>query len=300
MKLVEDKMKLKPRVNVSNIKRNNIIKKSLLNSVPYLFLIIMLGVSMLPLIAMLGASFRSQRTFMTTRTIWPQEWSVDYYKIVLSDVRIVNYFKNSFIVSLSVSLISVAISVLGGYSLARFEGRVRGVKFYSIFLLMLQMFPLIQILIPLYLIFDKLGVVNKPYSLIFAYPAFTLPMNLWMMKSFIEGVPYEMEEAGRIDGCTRLQTLFYLTIPVSKPGIASTAILAFNHCWNEFLMAMVMIKNDIYRTMPIGLQNYMQENVSNWGAIMAACALMIIPILVFLNVLQKNIVGGLTLGAVKG
>jgi len=267
---------------------------------PYLALIIMLIVSMLPLISMLGSSFRSRETFMTTKTVWPQVWSLDYYKIVLSDARIINYFKNSFIVSGTVSIITAIISVLGGYSLARFGGRVRGITFYSIFLLMLQMFPVIQLVIPLYMTFQGIGAVNKMYSLILAYPAFTLPMSLWMMKSFIEGVPYEMEEAGRIDGCTRIQVLFKLVLPVSKPGVASMAILAFNHCWNEFLMAMILIKNDAYRTMPIGLQNYMQENVSDWGSIMAASTLMIIPVLAFLNVLQKNIVGGLSLGTVKG
>jgi len=113
-------------------------------------------------------------------------------------------------------------------------------------------------------------------------------------------VPYEMEEAGRIDGCSRLQVLTKLILPVSKPGIASMAILAFNHCWNEFLMAMILIKDDSFRTLPIGLQNYMQENSTEWGSIMAAATLMIIPVLAFLNILSKNIVGGLTLGTVKG
>lgn len=276
------------------------IRQSIVKSLPYLCLTIMLAVSMLPMISMLGASLRSKETFMTTRTIWPQVWALDFYKSVLSDGRVINYFKNSFIVSTLSCIVTTVFSVLGGYALARFEGNVKGIKFYSVFLLMLQMFPVIQLVIPLYLTFQKLGVVDKTYSLLFAYPAFTLPMNLWMMKSFIEGVPHEMEEAGRIDGCNRMQVLIKLVIPVSKPGIASTAILAFNQCWNEFLMAMILIKNDSYRTMPIGLQNFMQENSSDWGSILAAATLMIIPVLLFLNVLQKNIVGGLTLGTVKG
>jgi multiple sugar transport system permease protein len=276
------------------------VRRFLVGKLPYLCLIVMLGIAMLPLISMLGSSLRSKDTFMTTKTVWPQVWSFDFYKVVLSDKRIVNYFKNSFIVGGIVTFIVASCSVIGGYALARFAGRVKGIKFYSIFLLMLQMFPLIQLIIPLYLTFQSMGVDNKMYSLIIAYPAFTLPMNLWMMKSFIEGVPQEMEEAGRIDGGSRMQILFRLVLPVSKPGIASTAILAFNQCWNEFLMAMILIRDDALRTIPIGLQNYMQENVADWGAIMAASTLMIIPVLIFLNVLQKNIVSGLTLGAVKG
>lgn len=267
---------------------------------PYIILIIMLSISMVPLLSMLGTAFRSKETLMTTRTIFPQEWSLYFFKNVLSDKRVLIYFKNSFVVAAVVSMVTVFIAVLGGYSLSRFRKTVKGIKQYSIFLLMLQMFPIIQVIIPLYLTFQAFGIINKPYTLMIAYPALILPMGLWMMQSFIDGVPYDMEEAGLIDGCTRIQVLFKLVIPVSKPGIASMAILAFNQSWNEFLMAMLLVKNNSYRTMPVGLQNYMQENNSDWGSILAAATLMVIPVLLFLNVLQKNIVSGLTMGAIKG
>ena len=272
----------------------------LIKIMPYLILTIMLTVSMLPLVSMLGSSFRSKETFLTTRTIFPKVWSTHFYQKVLSDPRILTYFKNSFFVSVATSALTAVISMFGGYSMARFQRRVRGIGLFTIFILMVQMFPTIQMIIPLYLTFQSLGVVNKAYTLLLAYPAFTLPMNLMMMQSFIEGIPYDMEEAGRIDGCTRLQVIWKLVLPVAKPGVATSLILAFNNCWNEFLVAMLLIKKDEYRTMPIGLHNYMQENINDWGSIMAASALMIIPVLLFLNVLQKNIVGGLTMGAVKG
>jgi ABC-type glycerol-3-phosphate transport system permease component len=272
----------------------------LLRLLPYLVLTIMLVISMVPLISMVGSSFRSTETFMTTRSILPQVWSLGFYKKVLGDSRIIRYFENSFLISIVVSFATAFMSILGGYSLARFKGRVPGIRFFIFFILMVQMFPTIQMIIPLYLTFNSLGVINKWYTLMLAYPAFTLPMNLMMMQSFIEGVPYEMEEAGRIDGCSRMQTIFLLVFPVSMPGVASSLILAFNNCWNEFLMALLLTKTDSYRTIPTGLHNYMQEHTSDWGAILAASTLMIIPVLLFLNVLQKNIVGGLTLGAVKG
>jgi ABC-type glycerol-3-phosphate transport system permease component len=274
--------------------------RRVLGLMPYIVLAVMLAVSMIPLISMLGSSFRSREAFLTTRSILPQKWSLDFYRKVLADPRIIGYFRNSFVVSVVVSFFTAAVAILGGYSLARFKGRVRGIRFFITFILMIQMFPTIQVIIPLYLTFNALGVMNKAYTLMLAYPAFTLPMSLMMMQSFIEGVPYEMEEAGRIDGCSRMQVIFRLVLPVSIPGLASTLILAFNHCWNEFLMAMLLTKTDAYRTIPTGLHNYMQENVSAWGAILAASTLMIIPVLLFLNVLQKNIVSGLTLGSVKG
>jgi ABC-type glycerol-3-phosphate transport system permease component len=283
---------------------NNIVRRgagrTLPRLLPYIVLTFMLAVSMIPLISMLGSSFRSKETFMTTRSILPQEWSVYFYGKVLSDPRIIIYFKNSFIVSVVVSFVTAVVSILGGYSLARFKSRVRGIRIFIVFILMVQMFPTIQMIIPLYLTFNSFGVINKFYTLMLAYPAFTLPMNLMMMQSFIEGVPYEMEEAGRIDGCSRMQVILRLVLPVSMPGVASSLILAFNHCWNEFLMAMLLTQSDANRTIPIGIHNYMQENTTDWGAVLAASTLMIIPVLLFLNVLQKHIVSGLTLGSVKG
>jgi multiple sugar transport system permease protein len=281
------------------MKKKSILRR-LLRLLPYLILAVMLVISMVPLISMLGSSFRSKETFMTTRSILPQVWSTYFYQRVLSDPRILNYFRNSFVIAVVVSFVTAALAVLGGYSMARFKGRVPGIRFFIVFILMIQMFPTIQMIIPLYLTFNSLGVINKSYTLMLAYPAFTLPMNLMMMQSFIEGIPYEMEEAGRIDGCSRMQVIFWLVLPVAVPGLASTLILAFNHCWNEFLMAMLLTKTDAYRTIPTGLHNYMQEHVSDWGLILAASTLMIIPVLLFLNVLQKNIVSGLTLGSVKG
>lgn len=273
---------------------------SIVKLLPYILLTVMLAVSMLPLISMLGTSVRSYENMYTTRGVFPDELSFDFYKKVLGDMRILNYFKNSFVVAVSTAVITVIISIFGGYAMARYQKRVRGIKGFVTFILMVQMFPTVQMIIPLYLTFSRVGLTNQWYTLLLAYPAFMLPMSLMMMQSFIEGVPIEIEEAGRIDGCTRMQVIMKLVLPVCKPGVASALILAFNNCWNEFLIAMLLIKKDAYRTMPIGLHNFMQENSTDWGSIMAAATLMIIPVLLFLNVLQKHIVGGLTMGSVKG
>lgn len=280
--------------------RKKSARKMIITAIPYVLLTAMLAISLIPLVSMLGTSFRSRATLLTTRTIFPKEWSLEFYRSVLSDPRIVMYFKNSFVNSFITCIVTVFCSVLGGYALSRFGGKVKGITIVVVFLLMLQMFPTVQMIIPLYITFQNMKLINTPFVLLACYPAFTLPMNMWMMRSFIDSVPYEMEEAGRIDGCNRFQTITRIVVPVSKPGIASSAILAFNHCWNEFLLAMILIKKDNLRTMPVGLNNYMQENAADWGSIMAAATLMLIPVLLFLNVLQKNIVGGLTVGSVKG
>jgi multiple sugar transport system permease protein len=276
------------------------IQGKIFSILPYILLVAMLAIALLPLIAMLGTSFRSYDNLYTTRTIFPDKLSTDFYRRVLGDQRIFRYLGNSFMTAIVTAFGTVLLSILGGYSMARFRNKVPGIKYFIYFILMFQMFPIMQMLIPLYLNFAKLGLTNKNFSLMIIYPAFALPMNLMMMESFISGVPYEMEEAARIDGCNRFQVLLKIVVPVSSPGIASSMVLAFNYSWNEFLIAVLLIKNDFFRTMPIGINNYVQENVSDWGAIMAAATLMIIPVLAFLNVLQKHIVGGLTMGSIKG
>ena len=267
---------------------------------PYVILTAMLAVSMLPLLAMVGTSFRSFEAMFATRSIFPDEWSLDFYRRVLNDPRMVNYFLNSILTATVTAFATVLVAVLGGYSLARFRKRVRGLGIFVTFILMVQMFPTLQMIIPLFLNFSAWGVMNTRHTLMMVYPAFTLPMSLMMMHAFIEGIPTELEEAGRIDGCTRFGVLWHLVLPVSKPGIASVAILAFNHAWNEFLLAMLFIRTDRYRTVPVGLHNFAGENSMDWGSIMAASVLMLVPILLFLNILQKHIVGGLTIGSVKG
>jgi ABC-type glycerol-3-phosphate transport system permease component len=121
-----------------------------------------------------------------------------------------------------------------------------------------------------------------------------------MMQSFFDGIPFEIEEAGTIDGCSRLQCLFRLVLPVSTPGLASVAIFAFNYCWNEYLLGSIFLKVDIMRTLPIGIQVFMQENQTDWGALMAASTLAVVPVLIFLIFMQNYIVTGLTAGTVKG
>ncbi|MCL2250242.1 MAG: carbohydrate ABC transporter permease, partial [Oscillospiraceae bacterium] len=264
------------------------ISRKVLSVAPYILLTIMLGLSMLPLISMLGISFRTDETIWATRGIFPPEPSIEFYRRVLSDARIIRYFGNSFYVALITSAVSLVLALLGGYAMARFKRKVPGIRFFVLFILMIQMFPTIQMIIPLFLNFVQLGIMNTWYTLLIAYPAFTLPMSLMMMQSFIEGIPNDIEEAGRIDGCNRFQVITKLVLPIAKPGIASVMILAFNHAWNEFLIALLLIRTDGYRTIPIGLHNFVQENHTDWGAIMAASTLMVIPVLLFLNIRKRK------------
>lgn len=266
----------------------------------HFLLIFTICVMLLPVASMVMSSLKSPATFLSSTSFIPEEFSLDYYKNVLDKTNFLGYLFNSIVIALSVSVCSTLISILGGYALSRFKNRVKGLKFYVIFLLALQMFPVVQLIIPLYLTFQRFGLTNTRAAVFIAYSTFTLPLNIWMMQSYFDGIPYELEESGRIDGCSRIQCLYKLVIPVAGPGVSSVAIFAFNYCWNEYLIGSLMLKTDALRTLPIGLQNFMQEQHTDWGSLMAASTLAIIPVMFFLIFMQKYIISGMTAGSVKG
>ncbi len=276
------------------------IKRKIAVVLPYLLLTLAALLALLPVISMVCTSLKSPETILSSVSILPEKPTLYYYGNVLSKSNFLIYLKNSFFVAIIVALFSTLLSVFGGYSLSRFRKKVKGINIYIIFLLVLQMFPVVQLIIPLYLTFQRMGITNTHLSVLIAYSTFTLPLNLWMMQSFFDGIPYEIEEAGTIDGCSRLQCLFRLVLPVSGPGLASVAIFAFNYCWNEYLLGSLLLKTDGLRTLTIGLQSFMQEHTTDWGSLMAASTLAVIPVLIFLIFMQKHIVSGLTAGTVKG
>lgn len=276
------------------------IKKAVYSVLPYIALILTLCITLLPVASMVMSSLKSPETFMSSTSFIPEDFSLEYYRNVLNKTNFLVYLTNSLIIGLLVAAFSTVLSILGGYGLSRFKKKVKGLKFYTIFLLALQMFPVVQLIIPLYLTFQNMGITNTRLSVFIAYSTFTLPLNIWMMQSYFDGIPYELEEAGRIDGCSKLQCLYKIVIPVAGPGVSSVAIFAFNYCWNEYLLGSLLLKSDNLRTLPIGLQNFMQEQTTDWGSLMSASTLAIIPVLIFLVFMQKHIIAGMTAGSVKG
>jgi len=267
---------------------------------PYFILALAIFMTLLPVFSMILTSLKTQREIMSSGDFFPNSVSFENYIKTIQKSNFLVYIRNSLMVAITVSVVSTVFAILGGYALSRYRNKVKGLKAYTTFLLVLQMFPVVQLIIPLYLNFQRVGITNTRLSVIVAYLTFTLPLNIWMMQSFFDGIPIEMEESGRIDGCGRFQTLVLLVAPVAGPGIASVGIFAFNYCWNEYLIGSLLLKRDGLRTLTIGLQNFMQENTTDWGSLMAASTMSLIPVLIFLIFMQKNIVSGMTAGAVKG
>jgi ABC-type glycerol-3-phosphate transport system permease component len=165
---------------------------------------------------------------------------------------------------------------------------------------MLQIFPSVLLLLPLFILFSSLNLNNTLYCLILAYTATNLAFSTWMMSGFFDSVPKELEEAGMVDGCTRFQTYYRIILPTSLPGIATVGIFTFINAWNEYTLASVLVQRKTIQTMTVGLQKFVEEFTTDWAALMAASSLAIIPTLVVLIVAQKYLIQGMTAGAVKG
>ena len=166
--------------------------------------------------------------------------------------------------------------------------------------MLVQMFPLILALIPLFIIFKDAGLINTYYSVILVYTLLNLPFATWMFEGFFDAIPRELEEAASVDGCTRFGTLTRIVVPLSGPGTAAVTIFTFLLCYNEFLIANIFLRDPDTMTIPVGIQMFMAQYSTDWGSLMAAASLASIPTIVFFLFVQKYMVQGVVAGAVKG
>ncbi|HOP75272.1 MAG TPA: carbohydrate ABC transporter permease [Bacillota bacterium] len=208
------------------------------------------------------------------------------------------YFRNSLIVALIAVFFIVTFAVLVGYALTRF--RFKGKQLMMFLLLCTQFVPGVMLLIPLFIIFKKLGLISNLGSLVIAYTTFQLPFNAILMRGFIQNVPYDIEEAAMMDGCNRLQAIFHVVLPILLPGIIATAAFAFISCWNEFIFALMFIsRSDLY-TIPVALHSMQGEYDINYGYLAAGSIIAMIPPFLMFAYVQKYLVQGLSAGSVKG
>lgn len=224
--------------------------------------------------------------------------TIENYLAVWHKIGFSIFFRNSFIVSgISVILITI-LALIGGYAIARYQ--FRGRRVFMIILLSTQFIPTTMLLIPLAVVYRRLALLNTYRGLIMCYCTFQLPFTTILMRSFIKGIPFELEEAARIDGCTGFQAVIYILTPLLLPGLIAAASFAFIGCWNEFLFAL-MFNNTMDRfTIPVGL-NYLQGQYSiSYGSIAAGSIIAMIPPVILFAYVQRYLVSGLSAGAVKG
>ena len=228
---------------------------------------------------------------------WPEVLVIDNYVNALSQSRFGMYISNSLIVTVTSSLIVLLVAILGGYALARYN--FKGKNAVMIIFLASQMVPLIVAIIPMFIFYSKIGLIDRIGSLIISYTAGNVPFCLITMSSFFKRIPVSLEEAATIDGCSRFQSVVRIVLPVMLPGIMAVFVFAFTGCWNELFYATMMISADSRRTIPAGLMNFVQKYDIDWGQMSAAGIITLLPVTLMFFFVQKYIVAGLTQGAVK-
>jgi multiple sugar transport system permease protein len=230
--------------------------------------------------------------------LWPSAMTLENYRTVLAASDFPRYFANSLIVSISTSLIVTAVASLAGYALSRF--RFPGKTWVSLLLLLTQTFPLVMVIPPIFRIMGQLGLTDNLYGLIVIYTAFNIAFATFLMQSFFDGVPTELEDAAMIDGCTRAMALRRIILPLTLPGMGATVAFVFTAAWSELLFALMLINSEDQKTFSVGLLTFIGKFAVDWGQMMAASVMALIPVCIFFAILQRYLVTGLTAGAVKG
>lgn len=249
---------------------------------------------MLPFLWMVLGSFKTTRDFLSFPPIWLFRPTLNNYALVFTDNAFLRYVLNSTIVAAGSTGIGLVLGIPAAYAMARWRRTALGVV-----LLAARMAPGIAFLIPIFVACLTLHLVGGYTSLIASHLIFTLPLAVWMMVGFIEAVPVEIEQAALIDGCSVLGVLVRIVVPLTRQGIAATAILAFIASWNNFLFALVL-SNDATKTLPVAVLSYIGYNSIQWGSLMAAASMITLPVLALALCVQRYIVRGLVSGAVTG
>ncbi|MCP4385343.1 MAG: carbohydrate ABC transporter permease [Hyphomicrobiales bacterium] len=219
----------------------------------------------------------------------------DNYLAVLANGEVWNYFQSSAIIALCTTALSLLLGTPTAYVLARY--RFMGNADFGFWVLSTRMTPPVAMLIPFFVFYVTTGLFDTYIGLILAHVAFVISIAVWLMKGFFEDLPNELEEAAFMDGATRFQAFRQICLPVALPGIAAVAILAFLFSWNEFLFSLVLA--DRIQPVPVGLYNFVGYQQIRWGELSASAVVMLIPVLLFVFVFQRQLVRGLTLGAIK-
>lgn len=206
--------------------------------------------------------------------------------------------RNSLVVTLATVAASVAFAFMGALAIARFP--FRGRTALVVLVIGVQMVPLTALVIPIYLLFDSVGLVDQLVGVVIAYLAFVLPFMTWTLRGFITNVPLELEEQAQIDGCSRVSAFMRIVFPLVAPGLVATSVYAFIQAWNEYIVAYVLLSRPGGQTLQVWLASFTTSHGTDWGGLMAGATLTGIPVVAFFLALQRYVVGGLTAGAVKG
>lgn len=273
----------------------------LAQGIRYILLLAALLFALAPVYWMLTISLKTE----VEQFAIPPPWFVftptaDHYYDAFVTRSFGEYLLTSAIVAVTSTAFALVIGTLAAYALARFQLPWNLNRRLSLWILSTRMFPAIVTAVPLFLMMRDVRLLNTRASLIIVYTGFNLPFVVWMMRGFFADLPRDLEEAALVDGDSRLGALVRIVLPLVAPGVAATAIFCLIISWNEFLFALVLTQTDAAMTLPVGIAGRVTQFEIKWGVMSAAASVAIIPILVFALALQKHLVRGLSMGAVKG
>lgn len=258
------------------------------------------GIVSFPLLWTIVTSLKPQtELFRIPPSLLPGNVTFEHYAKLLFETKFLTYFSNSVVVSVATTVLVVVVAVLGAHSLVRFAypGRERLAQL----VLFTYLLPSVVLIIPLYLLLVRMGIANTLLSLVVAYTTFALPFAVWLLRSFMAGIPQDLEAAAMVDGASRMGAFFDVILPQALPGIISTAVFTFILAWNEYLFALVLVNQDSSRTLTTGVITMLVTSFHiEWSMLMAASVMMSVPVIVVFAFLQKHLTRGFGAGAVKG
>lgn len=271
----------------------------LLNILTYLVVIIVVIFAVFPLVWTLLTSLKVEADIVTRDLQYiPQRLTFENYTNLWDRSGFRNLIVNSVIVTTLTLVVCMAIGSLSAYAFSRYH--FRGRNQFLLFYLVIRMFPVVLLIIPLFIIMRDLRLLDTRHGLALAYTTFLLPICIWMMKGFFDAIPAELEDAARIDGCTRLGAFVRVVLPLARSGLVATAVFIGIAAWNEFLFALMFTNNQGSRTWPVGLQLMVGEFQLPWGALSAGGITSVVPVILFFAIVQRTLIRGITAGAVKG
>ncbi|MFD0677515.1 MULTISPECIES: carbohydrate ABC transporter permease [unclassified Paenibacillus] len=264
----------------------------------YITVIIFTIWTLFPVYWMVKSSFTPNELMYTPKpSMIPEAWTVNHYKDLFQKTKFMNYVKNSLYVASLVTLISVSISILGSYSMTRL--RYRGRVFFSQSIIYTYLLPTAVLFIPMYVAVSKLGLSDNKNALLIVYPTIIVPYCCYMLISYFKAIPKELEEAAMIDGCSSLQSLFRIILPIASPGIAVVSTFAFTLAWNEYLYALVLTTTPAQQTVNIGIAGFKFSDQAVWGLLMGSSVVASLPAIFLYFLAQRFLKSGLAAGGVK-
>lgn len=273
-------------------------KKYFASLISHIYLLLLCFFAIFPLLWIIISSIKGKGELTGNPTAFlPKVITLEYYRHVIFDLGFIVNIRNSVIISLATTGIAITISSLAAYGIVRFFPKIGTVL--SKVLVTTYIFPPILLAIPYSIVMAKLGLTNTRIGLVLVYLSFSIPYAVWLLVGFFKTVPIGIEEAAKIDGANKIQVFMQVVIPLVAPGIVATAIYTFINVWNEFLYSLILINDTSKMTVAVALRSLNGSEILDWGDMMAASTLVVVPSIIFFCLIQNKIAGGLSEGAVK-